>query len=58
MMREDFRTRNVVLINCNVKGRPSRTIGNDGNAVVMQYELQPTLVLEDGKSLVSLIPAL
>jgi hypothetical protein len=58
IMREDFRTKVVVLVNCNVKGRPSRTVGNDGNAIVMQYELQPLMVLEDGKSLVTLIPAL
>lgn len=58
IMREDVRTRGVVLVNCNVVGRPSRTVGNDGAAIVKQYQLQPTLVLEDGNALVNLIPAL
>jgi hypothetical protein len=58
VMREDVRVRAVTLVNCNIKGRPSRTVGNDGSAIVMQYELQPTLVLEDGKTLASLLPSL
>lgn len=57
IFREDVRTRSVVLVNCNIVGRPERTVGNDGTAIVKQYQLQPTLVLEDGKSLVNLIPA-
>lgn len=57
-MREDIRVRSVLLVNCNITGRPSRTVSNDGSAIVMQYALQPTIVIEDGKSLVSLIPAL
>lgn len=55
--REDVRTSGVILVNCNIVGRPSRTVGNDGTAIVKQYQLQPTLVLEDGKSLVNLLPA-
>lgn len=58
VMREDIRTRVVVLANCNISGRPSRTVSADGSALVAQYQLQPTLVLEDGKALVNLIPAL
>ena len=57
-MREDVRTGGVVCVNCNIIGRPSRTVGNDGTALVKQYQLQPTLVLEDGKSLVNMVPAL
>lgn len=57
-MREDVRTRTVILVNCNIVGRPSRTVSNDGTAIVMQYQLQPVIVLEDGFSLVSLTPAL
>jgi hypothetical protein len=58
IMREDVRTRSILLVNCNIAGRPSRTVGADGTALVSQYALQPTLVLEDGKALVNLIPAL
>lgn len=58
MFREDVRTRSVALINCNVVGRPSRTVGNDGTAIVKQYQLQPTQVREDGLALINTIPAL
>lgn len=58
IMREDVRTRAVTLVNCNIVGRPGRTVGNDGSAIVMQYQLQPTLVIEDGNALVNLLPAL
>jgi len=57
-MREDVRTRSVLLVNCNIVGRPSRTVGNDGSAIVKQYQLQPTQILEDGQGLNNLIPAL
>jgi len=57
VMSEDVRVRSVILVNCNIVGRPSRTVGNDGSAIVMQYALQPTQVIEDGKALVNLIPA-
>lgn len=57
-MREDVRTRVVLLANCNISGRPSRTVGNDGTPIVHQYALQPTLVVEDGETLVNLLPAL
>lgn len=56
-MREDIRTRVVAIVNCNIVGRPSRTVGNDGSAIVKQYQLQPTIVLEDGKGLVNMVPA-
>ena len=58
VLREDFRTRSIVWVNCSLKGRPSRTVGNDGSTIVSQYQIQPTLILEDGKSLASLIPAI
>ena len=57
-MREDVRTRVVAIVNARIVGRPSRTVGNDGNAIVKQYQLQPTLILEDGKSLVNMTPAI
>lgn len=57
IVREDVRLRTVVLVNCNIVGR-SVSVGADGSALVQEYTLQPTLVLEDGKSLVNLIPAL
>lgn len=54
-MTEDVRTRTALIAQCNVVGRPSRTVGADGNAIVMQYKLQPTYIVEDGKSLVNLL---
>lgn len=58
IMREDVRTKSILLVNCNITGRPSRTVGNDGSAIVMQYALQPVLVVEDAKTLVNLLPAI
>lgn len=55
--REDVRTRSVILVNARIVGRPSRSVGNDGSAIVMNYKLQPTLILEDGKSLVNMVPS-
>lgn len=57
-MREDVRTRAVLLVNCNIVGRPQRTVGADGAAIVKQYQLQPTYLTEDGLALVNLLPAL
>ncbi|MBX3205112.1 MAG: hypothetical protein KF764_08580 [Labilithrix sp.] len=57
VMREDLRVRMVTIVNARIKGR-SVSVSNDGSALVQEYQLQPMLVLEDGKSLVSLIPAL
>ncbi len=55
--REEVRTRTVVLVNCNITGK-SDSIAADGSARVKQYTLQPTVVIEDGLSLVRLTPAL
>lgn len=53
-MREEMRTRTVQLVNCVIVGRPSRTVSADGSgAIVKQYQLQPLLILEDGKTLVN-----
>lgn len=57
-MREDVRTKSILLVNCNISGRPTRTVGNDGNAIVHQFQLQPTVVIEDQDALVNLLPAL
>jgi hypothetical protein len=57
-MTEDIRSRVVTLIDCNIVGRPSRTVGNDGNAIVSQYKLQPMQVRENGLSLLNNIPAI
>lgn len=57
-LSEEIRTRTVIWVNCNIVGRPSRTVGNDGSAIVMQYKIQPEYIIEDGKTLVSLIPPL
>lgn len=57
-MREDFRTRIVNWVNCTIKGRPSRTVANDGTNLVAQYAIQPLAILEDGKFLGTLIPAI
>lgn len=56
-MTEDVRSRIVLIQDCNIVGRPSRTVGNDGNAIVMQYKLQPMLIRENGIGLVNNIPA-
>lgn len=56
-MTEDVRTRGILIANCNVVGRPSRTVGNDGSAIVMQYKLQPTYIIEDGKGLLNPLPS-
>jgi hypothetical protein len=55
--REDVRSCNVVLVNCNIKGR-ANSVGNDGSALVKTYTLQPTMVLENGIGLVNIIPAI
>lgn len=54
--REDIRTTTIVLANCNAKKR-GETIGNGGEARVMEYDLQPTTVIVDGKSMANLLPA-
>jgi len=58
ILSEDVRTRAIAWINCNVVGRPSRTVGNDGSAIVKQYQLQPLQIREDGLALVRTIPAI
>lgn len=57
-MMEDVRLRTVMLVGCRIVGRPSRTVGNDGSAIVKQYALKPTLILENGLALVNLTPSL
>ncbi len=56
-MTEEIRSKSIVLANCNVVGRPTRTVGADGSAIVMQYALQPLFISEDGRTLVDLTPA-
>lgn len=55
--REEARTHATTLVNCSIKKR-AVTVGNDGSALVKTYELQPTVVVEGGLSLIRLIPAL
>jgi hypothetical protein len=57
IIREEVRVRSVILVNCTIKKR-SVSVGSDGTALVQEYGLQPTMILEDGRSLISLIPAL
>lgn len=57
IVREEMRTHSALLANCSIKGR-SVTVGNDGSALVKQYTLQPTYIVENGLSLVSLTPSL
>lgn len=57
-MAEDIRLSTAAIVGCNIVGRPTRTIGSDGAAIVKQYALQPLYIIEDGKSLVDLLPAL
>lgn len=58
VMSEEARVRSAMLVSCNIVGRPTRTVGADGSAIVMQYALQPLYIVEDGKTLVDLLPAL
>lgn len=58
LMTEGANTIDAELVNCNIVGRPTRTIGNDGATFVKQYKLQPLYIIEDGKSLVNLTPAI
>ncbi len=55
--REEARVCNVVLVNCSIKAR-ANSVGSDGSALVKQYTLQPTMVLENGLGLANLIPAI
>ena len=55
--KEDIRVGTVILSGCTIAGRDN-SVGNDGSALVKKITLQPTIVIEDGFSLVSLIPAL
>jgi hypothetical protein len=55
--REDARVHATTLVNCSIKGRGT-AVGNDGAALVKMYQLQPTIVLENGLSLVRMTPAL
>lgn len=56
-MREDVRLRVVTLVNCTIKSRAT-SIGSDGASLILKYGLQPLAVLENGKTLATLIPAL
>lgn len=56
-MREDVRLRVVTLLSCTIKSRAT-SIGSDGASLVVKYGLQPLAVLENGKTLATLIPAL
>lgn len=58
IMSEEFRTKSIVLMNCNITARPTRTVGADGSAIVMQYGLQPVAIVEDGKTLRNITPVL
>lgn len=51
-------TKSIIWRDCNIVGRGDRTIGSDGSAIVFPYTIQPTYILEDGKGLVNLQPAL
>lgn len=55
--KEDVRVGTVILSGCTIAGRDN-SVGNDGSALVKKITLQPTIVIEDGLSLVSLLPAL
>ena len=54
---EDTRLVNTVLVNCTITSR-AVTVGSDGAALVKTYALQPTTVVTNGASMVSLVPAL
>jgi len=58
VMSELANTSTALLVNCNIVGRPTRTISNDGTAIVKQYAIQPLFIIEDGKTLVNLLPAI
>jgi hypothetical protein len=54
---EDARLVSTTLVNCTITSR-AVTVGSDGAALVKTYALQPTMVVTNGGSLVSLVPAL
>lgn len=56
-MREDVRFLTVAMVNCNIKKR-GVTVGSGGEALVREYDLQPTAIIENGKSLVNILPSL
>lgn len=55
--REEARVRPVIIANANIVGK-SDSVSADGSARVKQYTLQPTVIIENGLSLVRLTPAL
>ncbi len=57
IISEDFRNYTALLINCSIVGR-KMSVGNDGSALVKEYTLQPTAIVDNGLSLVNLLPAL
>ncbi len=56
-LREEIRVSTVILANCTLKGR-TNSVGNDANALTKVVPLQPQMIIQDGLSLVSLVPAL
>lgn len=57
LIREDLRVYTAVLVDCSIKGR-SMSVSNDGSALVKQYTLQPRVIVENGLSLVNLLPSI
>lgn len=55
--REDARVHAVTIVNASIKRRET-SVGADGSALVKKYTLQPTIILENGTSLIRLTPAL
>ena len=54
---EEFRTFSVVLADCTIAGS-SASVGSDGSTLIKQYTIQPTYIVENGRSKVDLFPAL
>ena len=55
--REELRVSTVLIGDATLKGR-TNSVGNDANALTKQVPLQPKYIMQDGLSLVSLVPAI
>lgn len=56
LIQEDVRIHSALLVNVSITGRKT-AVGNDGSALVKEYTLQPTVIVENGLSLVNLLPS-
>ncbi|AKV03192.1 hypothetical protein AKJ09_09855 [Labilithrix luteola] len=54
--REELRVSTALLVDCTIAAG-AISVGNDGSALVRQYTIQPTYIIENGRSKINLLPA-